>query len=252
MIYRTDEETLAARLELVQKRTPTRERIQLPLLHAAERTLRHLARYHRATMRGVRHIPEGAGMLVGNHGLYGYETLIFFWLIRHHTGRYPLGMADHLFFRLPVAKELLPLLGGVPGTRKNAKAALSRGELVVCYPGGASEVFKRRSERYLLRWERSLGFAKVAAETQVPVIPFAGYGVDDTFMVSDARIRLSPSTSRYTAPLMLPIPLPARLRFRIGEPIAPPSPDAGEEELKAFRGRVATEVRSLLLRACHA
>ena len=217
------------------------------------------ARYHRARLVGAEHLPkQGPLLLVGNHGVWGYETPAFFHLVHQATGRYPLGLAERGFFRIPVVRTVLPWLGGVEGTRENALAALEAGELVVCYPGGARETFKRHHGRYRLRWEKALGFVRLAALTGVPVVPFAGFGVDDTFLWPPGEerlcLRLAPG-DKYRMPLVVglgPLPLPVQLTFAVGAPHEPPPPDAPESRLRAFQHRVAASVRRLLLRACHA
>lgn len=217
------------------------------------------ARYHRARLVGAEHLPQGGPvLLVGNHGVWGYETPAFFHLVHQATGRYPLGLAERGFFRIPVVRTVLPWLGGVEGTRDNAMNVLNAGNLVVCYPGGARETFKCSRLRYTLRWEKALGFVRLAAQAGVPVVPFAGFGVDDTFLWPPAeerlRVRLS-DEEKYCMPLVLglgPLPLPVQLTFAVGEPQEPPPPNAPESRLRAFRDRVADSVRRLLLRACHA
>lgn len=215
--------------------------------------------YHRARLLGAEHLPaRGPVLLVGNHGVWGYETPAFFHLVHQATGRYPLGLAERGFFRIPLIRTVLPWLGGIEGTRDKALAALDEGNLVVCYPGGARETFKRSQGRYTLRWERALGFVRLAAQAGVPIIPFAGFGVDDTFLYPPGEERLCVRMSaedKYRIPLVVglgPLPLPVRITFAVGEPHEPPPANAPESRLNAFRDRVAASVRHLLMRACHA
>ncbi|MBF5045390.1 acyltransferase family protein [Aggregicoccus sp. 17bor-14] len=233
---------------------PVRGGVRQAVFRAAEAGARASARYHRARLLGGEHLPrEGAALLVGNHGLWGYETPAFFSLVQRASGRYPVGLAEHGFFRIPLVRTVLPWLGGVPGTRESALAQLSEGRLVVCYPGGARETFKPPHRHYMLRWERSLGFARLAAEAQVPVLPFAGYGVDDTFLYpgdGQLGVQLAPE-EKYRMPLVMPLPLPVRLSFALGAPLEPPPRGAPEAQLAAFRDRVAARVRWLLAEACH-
>ncbi|MFL5347481.1 MAG: lysophospholipid acyltransferase family protein [Hyalangium sp.] len=217
------------------------------------------ALYHRARLLGAEHLPaQGPVLLVGNHGVWGYETPAFFHLVHQATSRYPLGLAERGFFRIPLIRTVLPWLGGVEGTRDNALEALHQGNLVVCYPGGARETFKRPQGRYLLRWETALGFVRLAAQAGVPIVPFAGFGVDDTFFYPPGEERLGLQLSeheKYRLPLVLglgPLPLPVRLTFVVGQPHEPPPANAPESRLMAFRDRIAASVAHLLLRACHA
>jgi 1-acyl-sn-glycerol-3-phosphate acyltransferase len=228
------------------------------VFHLAEAGAAFSALYHRARLLGIEHLPSrGPALLVGNHGVWGYETPAFFHLLHQATGRYPLGLAERGFFRIPVLRTVLPWLGGVEGTRDNALAALRQGHLVVCYPGGARETFKRSHGRYTLRWERALGFVRLAALAGVPIVPFAGFGVDDTFLYPPGEERLCVRLSgqeKYCMPMVVglgPLPLPVRLTFALGEPHEPPPADAPESRLKAFRDHIATSVRRLLLRAGH-
>lgn len=219
----------------------------------AEKAAGLASAYHRARLVGGRYIPEGPALLVGNHGRYGYETPVFFYLLMQRTGRAPIGLADRGFFRLPLFKTVLPWLGGIPGTRDHARQALHEGQLVVCYPGGAREVFKKKRTEYQLRWDHTHGFARVAALAQVPVLPFAGAGIDEIFPVSESlTVKLSDKDERYTAPIGVPVPMPVRLTFAIGRPLYPPPPDAPRGELVRFRERVASSVRRLLRRAADA
>lgn len=216
------------------------------------------ARYHRARLLGAEHLPsQGPLLLVGNHGLWGYETPAFFHLLHQATGRYPLGLAERGFFKIPLVRTLLPWLGGVEGTRDKALASLQQGHLVVCYPGGAWETFKKPRHHYTLRWEGTLGFVRLAAQAGVPIVPFAGFGVDDTFVCSQEErwcFSLAPG-EKYRIPLGLglgPLPLPVKMTFVLGTPMAPPPADAPESRLAAWKDRVASRVRHLLVRACHA
>jgi 1-acyl-sn-glycerol-3-phosphate acyltransferase len=204
-----------------------------------------LARWHRASLEGVAGLPAGPALLVGNHGLFGFETPAFFYLLHAATGRYPVGLADRTMFGREPIRSLLARVGGVPGTPANARALLAGGELVVCYPGGAREVFKAREDRYRLAWDGARGFARLAIEAQVPVVPFAALGVDESW-VHLGRPPFAARLGRYAMPLAVglgPLPLPVSFRFRLGPPLAPP----GElRHLEPFRANVRAAVERLL------
>ncbi len=222
---------------------------QRTLLGLAEMAAAMAASYHQAELWGAEHLPRrGPALLVGNHGIYGYETPVFFYLLRRLTGRYPIGLAERRFFRIPVVKSVLPWLGGLEGTRENALDALGKGNLVVCYPGGAREVFKRAHQRYTLQWQRKVGFVRVAARAGVPIIPFAARGVDESFVQLDAppfRIQLAEDPT-YTMALPVPVPRAQPFRFLLGEPMTPPPLEVSDDEALAFRDEVARTVQTLL------
>lgn len=217
-----------------------------PLLLLAHGLAAFLARWHRATLEGADRLPAGGALLVGNHGLYGFETFSFFHLLHAATGRYPVGLTDRLVFGHDPLRAVLARVGGIPGTRDNALGLLAARRLVVCYPGGSREVFKRPDARYRLRWERALGFARVAISAGVPVCPFAARGVDDSYVNLGPLPVLDRVLGRYAAPVGVgfgPFPWPARFRFVLGEPLAPPG---DERDAPAFKRDVQTAVERLL------
>lgn len=192
---------------------------------------RLVSRLHPVRLEGTEHLPDGPAVLVGNHGLLGYETIAFFHAVLERTGRLPLGLADRWFFRVPGLRSVLVRAGGMLGTAENARAALADGAWVVAYPGGAREVLKRDNRaKYRLQWERSRGFARLASELGIPVVPFAAAGVDDTFdIVGTVRGsgQLLMNHSKYDLPVLWgrgPLPRPVPFWFRIGEPILPSRP----------------------------
>lgn len=204
------------------------------------------AGWHRAKLEGRQHLPDGPALLIGNHGLFGWETLVFFYLVHRETGRVPIGLADRRVFGAAPIRDVLFRVGGVPGTRENALAALEAGRWVVCYPGGSREVFKSPEQRYRLAWERAIGFARIAVEADVPVIPFAGLGVDDTFINFGHAPVLRSLLGRYAAPLAMglgPVPLPVPLCFRFAPAILPERAGGEPHRLKAL---VQRSVEALL------
>ncbi len=199
------------------------------LVRLVQPLVRALAKLHPMRIEGAENIPRGPAILVGNHGLLGYESPFFFERMLALGGRLPIGLADRWFFRVPGMRDLVVRLGGAYGSSANGLRALRRGDLVVCYPGGAREVFKSETEKYRCLWERSVGYVRLAMATGAPIIPFAAAGVDDTFDVI-AHLRgsgaLLMGSERYDLPIVWgvgPLPRPVPFWFEIGEPIDPPT-----------------------------
>lgn len=236
---------------------PWRARPHPGLVRVVRPFVRALSRIHPVQLDGLENVPNGPALLVGNHGVLGYESPIFFERILDACGRLPIGLADRWFFRVPVLRDLVVRLGGTYGNMANGVDALRRGELVVVYPGGVREVLKHAKDKYRLLWERSVGFVILAILARVPIIPFAAAGVDDTF---DVVGRL-PGTGdflmgdrKYDLPLVWsevgPLPRPVPLWFRFGEPIVPEQRGvtraADVEGVRAIHRHVWTETQSLL------
>lgn len=199
------------------------------LVRAVRPIVRALSLMHPLEVRGADRIPRGAALLVGNHGMLGYESPFFFERVLAACGRMPIGLADRWFFRVPGLRDLLVRLGGCYGSAANGLRALRRGELVVVYPGGAREVFKDEAQKYQCLWERSVGFVRLAIATGVPIVPFAAAGVDDTYRVV-ARLRgsgrLLMGNCKYDLPVVWGrlglVPKPVPFWFQFGDPILPP------------------------------
>jgi 1-acyl-sn-glycerol-3-phosphate acyltransferase len=230
--------------------------------------------YHRASIRGVERIPEsGAAVLVSNHGRLVFDAFILLRLILRARGRLPRAMADHMWFRLPLFHRLFRLAGAVDGTRDNALRLLGQGELVLTYPGGVPEVLNGRYGHEHIDWGGRHGFARIAIEARVPVIPIAGIGVNNGLIfLSSGRLlgrllyrhilRLGPSYAAYRNPLALglfpvplplsmavAVPLPCRLTYVVGEPLYPPATTRDgvtPQEEQQFAHRVSDAMRELI------
>ncbi len=221
-----------------------------PLLVRALRPIvRKLAAIHDPVrLEGASNLPSGPALLVGNHGLLGYESPFFFERVLAASGRLPIGLADRWFFRVPVVRDLLVRMGGTYGSAACALGALQRGDLVVCYPGGAREVLKHERDKYRLLWQKSVGFARLAVESQVPVVPFAAAGVDDTFHIY-GKLRGSGALlmghEKYDLPIVTSLPKPVPLWFRLGDPVEPPVRN-DETSIAAFHREVWTRTQKMV------
>jgi hypothetical protein len=170
---------------------------------------------------------------------------VFFWLVEQATGRLPRGLADRRVFGHRLVRPLLERTGSRMATPEAALELLSDGHLVVCYPGGAREVFKAPDQRYQLRWEKNCAFARIAIQAGVPVVPFAGLGVDDSWINLGHVSPLKKLLGRYSLPLAVglgPLPLPVQFRFVIGHPIAAPRDVTRAAQLKAAVERAVVQL----------
>lgn len=139
---------------------------------------------------GLERVPrESAVLLVGNHNIYGVLDMPMFILeFYEKTGRLVRPLGDHFHFEVPGWGALARKFGAVDGTRENCAHLFQAGEAVLVFPGGGREVMKRKGEKYKLVWKERIGFARLAIEHGVPIVPFASVGVEDMFeIVSDAN-----------------------------------------------------------------
>jgi 1-acyl-sn-glycerol-3-phosphate acyltransferase len=182
---------------------------------------------------GLEHVPrEGAVLLAGNHTIYGLIDIPMLGIeILDATGRLVRGLADHNHFALPVWRDVLRRLGAVRGTREACAELFERGEAVLVFPGGGREVMKRKGERYKLVWKERIGFAQLAIQHGVPIVPFASVGVDDMFeIVVDAEeILRSPLGG-----LLRALGITGQAWFRGGEVLPPLARGKGPAGLPRF------------------
>jgi len=156
-----------------------------PSLEALQRAFRPLSLLTSPVALGLERVPRhGPVLFVGNHTIYGGLDLAMLSLaIYEGTGRVARGLADHLHYQIPGWRDLLTSLGAVRGTRENCARLFQEGAAVLVFPGGGREVNRRRGEAYQLVWKQRIGFARMAIEHGVPIVPFTSVGVDDMFEV---------------------------------------------------------------------
>jgi 1-acyl-sn-glycerol-3-phosphate acyltransferase len=199
---------------------------------------------------GMERLPPGRALLVANHA-FGWDILFAMSAIRAKTGRPVWALGEHVWWKIPGARQIATELGTVDGTRSNADALLSRDEIVLVLPGGVREALKPRELRYRLVWGNRYGFVRAAIRNHAPIVPVASIGADEFFdLVGNAFARGSRWLRGTGIPIprstrLLPIPHFVRMKFVIGEPIPPPAPTEGADEEVAVR-RLRREVEGAL------
>src|SRR5262249_54043222 len=159
------------------------------VLERLSRRLAPLARYHQYEVRGLENIPaKGRCIVAFNHSLATYDIALF---AREALARRerPLRMlVDHLFFKIPGINRIPKAIGLVDGKPQLARALLAEDELVGVAPGGMREALKPSSQAYEIMWDRQRGFARLALETQTPIVLAACPAADDLYRVIDNPI----------------------------------------------------------------
>jgi 1-acyl-sn-glycerol-3-phosphate acyltransferase len=178
--------------------------------------------YFRVDSQGIEHVPaSGAAILVANHGgvlPVDAAMLCLDVLRRTDPPRIPRAIADHFVARLPFVSALFARLGVVSGTRANVRALLEQGELVAIWPEGVTGPAKSFKDRYRIK-EWRVGFAELAIARDVPIVPVAVVGAEESWPLATRLRGLRMFGSPYLPVPASPIPLPARYHLRYGEPI---------------------------------
>jgi len=195
--------------------------------------------YFRAEVDGLDEIPaEGPVLLVGNHsgGTLIADTFVFAQRFYDHFGPYRRfhQLAHDLVFQVPGVRASLSRFGTIPASPANMRAALERGAALLVYPGGDHETYRPTWEQDQIDFAGRTGFAKLALELDVPIVPIVAIGgqetalflgrggrfsrllgLDRTLRLKVFPVQLAPPFGITLLDLPLRIPLPSKISIRV-------------------------------------
>jgi hypothetical protein len=70
-------------------------------------------------------------------------------------------------------------LGAIRATPRNFYRLLRQGEPILLFPGGPTEVCRRRGQKNMLYWSEDTEFVRPAARMNAVIVPFSCVGADD-------------------------------------------------------------------------
>jgi 1-acyl-sn-glycerol-3-phosphate acyltransferase len=211
-------------------------------------------RYFRVRVHGPERVPPGPVMLIANHsGQIPLDGLMIALavLCECDPPRWVRAMADRWLPTLPFVWQLFSRTGQLVGNPENCRALLDRGEAVLVFPEGARGMCKPFRERYSLQ-PFGRGFAEIAAEAGVPVVPISVVGAEEQYISVGnlaglgRRIGLPalPIVPQLAVPLIGWMPLPTRYHIHFGDPLRLADGDDAERVERA----VAAQLREDLAR----
>src|SRR5215472_11639744 len=156
--------------------------------------------WFRVRMRGLEHVPaDGAALVVANHsGVLPFDAIMLqVGVLDEHPAQRNLRLlgAD-LVYSIPVLGHIARASGHVPANPAEAERLLRSGELVGVFPEGFKGIGKPFRDRYQLQRFGRGGFAKLALQLGVPLVPCAIVGAEEIYpMVANwteaaARLKL--------------------------------------------------------------
>jgi len=204
--------------------------------------------FHHPRFTGWENIPDQRPLLfVGNHTIGGFlDVPLLFRALWEEKGIFLNALGDRAHFKVPGWGAMLARFGVVEGNRDNCAALFASGACVLVFPGGAREVAKKRSEINQLIWGDRRGFAAMAVQHRVTIVPFAEVGVEQALdIVWDAddiagtplgkildalgfREDLRVPFVRGVGPT--PIPRPERFDFHFAPAISTDGVDVGDTD----------------------
>ncbi len=231
-------------------------------------------RYFRLTEKGMDRIPKTPSLLVSNHSggtsipdVWGWMVL---WYERFGTTRPLRPLAHDMILSTPIVGPYFEKRGVVRAHGAVALRVLEEAAHdILVMPGGDLDTWRPYSERYTVRFGSRTGYVRTALRAGVPLVPIANAGAHETlYVLTDGRglakkIGL-PAFARsevFPISLALPwgiaigplphIPVPARMRYRVGHPIdvprkLDPGEPAPEEWVRELDAAVRTTIQKML------
>lgn len=202
-----------------------------------------LRRYFRAEIDGAEHLPAaGPFLIVGNHSggplLPDVFVMAGLWWSLFGSERPSYAMVHDAALKVPGLRTFMMKIGGLRASRANAEKVLALGAPLVVYPGGEQDALKTFWQRNRIDFHGHTGFVELAMTHGVPIVPVVNVGGHEVYVTLFSSERLAAWTglARWTRVKALPVtlgvpwglwatgfvpyvPLPAKFRYRIGEPI---------------------------------
>jgi 1-acyl-sn-glycerol-3-phosphate acyltransferase len=141
-----------------------------------------IRRWFRAEVRGLDLVPDGPVLVVGNHsgGNLTPDSVILGLAYNEYAG------ADRLSYALSddigptsTRSTFFRKCGAISPSPRHAKAAFDRGAAVLVYPGN-NEVHRPSWHRHRIDLGGRLGWARLARDHGVPVLPAVAIGGQET------------------------------------------------------------------------
>lgn len=224
------------------------EELDPAAIEKVAQSLRKLRTYGRLHVEGLERIPKGPAILVANHnGWAGLDYAMLFISVYDGLARVPRVAVHPSYFRMAPLRPRAERLGFFEVSVQTSTRILDEKGLVTFFPEGEDGNFKPFWKRYQLQPFKP-GFARVALASLAPVVPISIVGGEDA---SPTLGRVTPLEDILDVPIPIPLsllPLPAKWRIHVNEPIDPhgyldrETPDQDVAEL------LAADVRDVLQR----
>ena len=189
---------------------------------------------------------EQGVLAVAPHGVVSFNHALFFtdcagWF---RDDVWPVDRRDlaaSFLFKIPLYRDFLLALGCVDASRNVARRVLASGRSLFVYPGGEQEQLRAAPRSHVALWRRRKGFARLAVEFGVPVIPAYAFGETELYapvplfvgarrkLAATARVALPLAWGRRWCPLL---PRARPLVAVVGAPIPVPRVDPREDARK--------------------
>jgi 1-acyl-sn-glycerol-3-phosphate acyltransferase len=178
-------------------------------------------RYNRLEIIVDAPIPDEPSLLVANHGFGGIIDLnvfaIFAALDDMALTRPVTSLTHHLAWRAGIGR-LVEAAGARPANRESAMAAFEAGHHVLVLPGGDLDAGKPWGKRNQIVFGGRDGFARLAMEADVPIVPIVTAGAGESLIVFSDGQRLAKAlrADRHLRTKALPVSLSIPWGLNVG------------------------------------
>ncbi len=207
-----------------------------PLFEAARKV------YFRVDSSGWERLPEPPVLLVSVHAgvtlTMDAWSFVYEWWHRFGDSRLLHGTSHDVLLALPLLREVFQHSGVIRASRDSVTAALAAGHDVIVWPGGEKDSMRAWTHRDQVQLAGRSGFVRQAIRSGVSIVPVATTGGSDTapvlfegswiarhlggkrlFRAEMCPVVLGPPLGVAVEILPMHVPLPAKIRFEILDPI---------------------------------
>ncbi|MBY6537918.1 1-acyl-sn-glycerol-3-phosphate acyltransferase [Rhodococcus sp. BP-349] len=222
--------------------------------------------YNRLDISVAQPVPDTPVLFVANHGFGGIVDLNVFAFAaaydRLGLDRALVTLTHQIAWTLHVEKLIEPF-GARPADRRTALRAFREGNNVLVFPGGDLDALKSWRQRDDIVFSGRTGYARLAIEAGVPVVPVVTAGAGESLFVfgSGTRLARALGVDRLLRLKALPLsmsvpwglnlglvgllpyfPLPTKLDTSVLAPMSP----RPEESAESFAHRIHTAMQNEL------
>jgi 1-acyl-sn-glycerol-3-phosphate acyltransferase len=178
-------------------------------------------RYNRLEVIVDAPLPDEPALLVANHGFGGILDLnvfaIFAALDELGVDREVISLTHHMAWLMRVG-PIIEAAGARPANRESAVAAFAAGHHVLVLPGGDLDAGKPWRRRNDIVFGGRTGFARLAMDADVPIVPIVTAGAGESLLVlSDGqRIAKAVGADRYLRTKALPVSVSVPWGLNVG------------------------------------
>lgn len=129
-------------------------------------------------------IPNGPVLYIAHpHGLFSMAPFLHW---ASQVTEWPFHRKVHIaihsiFFSIPIVREICESFGAIEATDSEIRRILEKGESVALLTGGVHELTQTEPGKLKLVLKKRRGFARVAFDLKIPIIPVLTFGENELF-----------------------------------------------------------------------